>query len=207
MTLDEHPIDEDYIDPPKGKATVNPVKEERTPEEIDKTHTFLSGEAAETPRVKFDQSAVENNDGRGDHSSMFYGKDAPPEKREQFTKLASMNEGMWESGRDHKTKSNASDKANFARMCCSNLEMTDYQKERVLWLTERVKVNMFGHYSYEHVILALISIVANEDGRWVRDENTFRTMTAENGLGLKEIRRLRIMMKDDNRWETNRSPL
>lgn len=207
MTLDDYPIDKDYIDPPEPEE-IEPVEEERTQEEIDKTHTFLSGEQAETAEIQWDRMAIEQNDGRGDHATMFYGKDAAtPDERERYERLASVNEGMRESGREHKSKSNVVDKANFAKTCCSALEMTGFQQERVVWLTERVNVNMFGHYSYEHIILALISIVANEDGRWIRDEPKFQDMMVANEIDLLQIRRLRIMMKEDRRWNTEHSPL
>jgi hypothetical protein len=52
-----------------------------------------------------------------------------------------------------------------------------------------------GHYSSQQTILAIISLVANERGRWIRDEEDFRRLLQDTGTTLGEIKRVRQLVR------------
>jgi len=59
-----------------------------------------------------------------------------------------------------------------ARTVASQLEFTDYQTKELIRRVQNVDHDTLGSYTYEDVILAVVSLVANEDGRWIQRDDT-----------------------------------
>lgn len=86
------------------------------------------------------------------------------------------------------------------RLVCTftaRLDLTDHQKSRVKHLVlDVLDINSFAQYSTEDVIMAVTSMVANEDGRWIRDESEFKSLLDELDITLDDVTTVRQMARD-----------
>lgn len=79
----------------------------------------------------------------------------------------------------------------------SYVGLTRHQKERSKHLVMDVlDFTGFSHFTKEQCILAVLNVVAREDGRWLEDENSFRKLMEDEGLTPREVRSLRRMVRD-----------
>ena len=78
---------------------------------------------------------------------------------------------------------------------CGQLRCTEYQQNRVKYLFDDIGGENFGSYRTETVVMALISLVQNEDvgpgGKDVRDRDQWKSMLIELEIDDRHIRRLR----------------
>lgn len=167
----------------------------------DKTHLFWAGDGAGSNEAIddiIDQEAIIENDGRSNTRTFFYPGDAvyeSVERERQFQRLI-----RWQDGEGHPSESRAA--ANFkadmkrtAQTFCSQCEFTPHQTRRVEYVMKDLDVNSYGHYSTEKVILAVMSLVANEDRRLLRDEQTFRDLVDDVGMTMEQVRTVRLMTR------------
>jgi hypothetical protein len=91
-----------------------------------------------------------------------------------------------------------------AKLVASQLEFTDYQTEELVRRLTSVDFDEHGTYTYEAVILALSTLVANRDGRWLRRNDddvgddlaaTFEKLRREFDVRRGTIRRLRKRLR------------
>lgn len=106
------------------------------------------------------------------------------------------------SRRQRKQQNRGEWKRRMASTFASQLDLTRAQKERVTHLVRDIlDINSFGYFSTEEVILAVINVVAREDGRWIEEERLFHDLMYDVGLykdepespdmnGLKTLRRM-----------------
>lgn len=168
---------------------------------FDCSYLFGGGEGAGSNDAiddMIDQEAIVENDGRSNTRTFFYPEDAEYETQEQATKFRRLI--RWQDGEGHPSESRAA--ANFkadmertAKTFCSQCEFTPYQTERVLHVMDDLDVNSYGHYSTEKVILAVMSLVANEDRRHLRDEELFRGLVGDVGMTMEQVRTVRLMTR------------
>jgi hypothetical protein len=78
---------------------------------------------------------------------------------------------------------------------CGQLQCSDYQQLRVKHLFDKVDGGRLGSTSYEEVIMALITLVQNEDvgigGKDVRDRDRWATLVDDIESDERTIRKLR----------------
>ena len=144
-----------------------------------------------------DDAGIIENDGRSQTRTTFLAGEASyaSEKRyNQYKRLAKVNDGMWDSNRG--ADNFKADMRRMAKTFCSQLELNSRQQERTLWVMKNLSVNSFGHYSTEKVIMAVISLVANEDRRLIRDEPEYRELVSAVGMTMDEVKRVRIMVRE-----------
>lgn len=207
------PIDDDYIDVETRRADVSVSEEDAEDDNIqrdtrsaqhpdmseqqfDMSHIFDvgggNGASNETDEL-IDENAIIENDGRSDTRTFFYPSQAPERQQRKFKRLIRWQDGEGDSQRD--VENRAADRRRAVETFCGHLDMTPYHRERVKHVMEGVNMSHMAHYSSEKVILAIISLVANEDNRFIRDEPTFRNLLNDVGSDLRELKRIRELVR------------
>lgn len=208
---DDHPaladydIDTDYCDVPDAERasvaqspdTSDSLYRESPPSD-DKSWTYGTGDASTLAGTELDeeidQNAVIANDGRSDTRTMFYAYDAPTDTRNKWWRLAKINDGMYTSQRD--TKNKEADNNRWIDTFTRYLGMTPYQTERVRAVIDGTPLQNMGRYSAQESILGAISIVCNEDDRWVRDDPAFERLVADIDSDMYTVRRVRDLLRE-----------
>lgn len=206
------PLDDDYIDVETRRADVSISREKEKTDNMerggettqradmsaefsDMSHRFDVGDgngAASEIDELIDQNAIIEHDGRASTRTFFYIGEAPEGKRRQFGRMLEYQEDMW-SGM--KNQQRQADRERTVSTFCSFLDMGTYQRERVQHICDGLNMSHMAHYSSQKVILAVISLVANEDGRFIRDETGFRTLLRDLESDLAELRSIRNLVR------------
>lgn len=197
------PIDDDYIDVEAKRASIRTTTKEEDPkldrsdvsvEEVDMSHIFDSrngsGAASDVDEL-IDETAIIENDGRSKTRTFFYPSEADDERR--YRRLIRWQDGEGDTQRA--VENRAADRRRTIDIFCGHLGMGTYQRERVKSIMEDLNMSHMAHYSSEKVILAIISLVANEDGWLIRDNETYRDLIRDVNSSLKEIRKIRLLVK------------
>ena len=140
-----------------------------------------------------DANAVNEHDGRSDAPTGFNsnekylaneskdhgGVDNPAIRRDgQYIKkwdwLNRLNDGHRTDG--WKGQSNEANQMRFAKTVLSTIDCTGYQEERVCHLLSEQDGRSHGGKSYEITVLALVSLVLEDDGRYVREEDEWKQL-------------------------------
>lgn len=102
-----------------------------------------------------------------------------------------------------KGQSNEANQRRFAETVMSDLGCTDYQQERVSHLLSEQDGRSHGGKHYEIVVMALISLVLEEDGRYVRDEQQWTELREDlvvdgTDVGKHDIKSVRFSLEDND---------
>jgi len=144
-----------------------------------------------------DDAGIINNDGRSNTRTTFLAGEASydSERRyNQYKRLAKVNDGMWDSNRA--ADNFKADMRRITKTFCSQVELNSRQQERVQWVMDDMDINSFGSYSTEKVLLGVMSLVANEDRRLLRDEDSFRGLVVSVEMTMDEVKRVRQLIRD-----------
>ena len=149
-------------------------------------------------------------------STTFYVSDAPMHKQSQYQSLYKIHNGWGES--DRRGTIRRSQIINDAETFADVLELPPYQRRRVIHISETTEVSNFGGKSYEKILLAICSLVSDEQLslRLRRDEHgceslennrlilqdEFRDLMDVCGLGSSELRRIRQMLREKTDYFT-----
>lgn len=207
------PIDDDYIDVEKRRADVSKSREDdesdnldRSPPSaqtsdmsdgaIDMSHVFDDGSgagAASGVDELIDENAIIEHDGRSETRTFYYPGEAPERKQRQFSRMLRWQEGEGAPERD--IKNNEADLRRWVSTFCTHVGLGNYQTERVEKITSGLNMKHMAHYSTEEVILATMTLVANEDGRFLRDEELFKEIVRDIGSNMYKIRKVRNLVR------------
>lgn len=136
----------------------------------------------------------QDHDGRANTRTGFDPRDA--DNPERYKRLVPWQEGQWTSDVSRDTANNKADQRRWCQTFCSRLDVHGHQRERVMAIIEGVpRIDKMGVYKTEVIILAAISIVANENDRWIRDESGYRRLLRDLGASLRDIRKCRQLLK------------
>ena len=166
----------------------------------DQTHRFGTGDGSGSNNAIddiIDKEGIIENDGRSDTRTFFYPEEGEYESKDrerQFKRMIRWQDGEGDSGRA--AANFKADMKRTAETFCSAVEFNSYQRERVLHVMEVLDINSYGHYSTEKILLAVMSLVANEDRRLLRDEDSFRELCHSVGMTLEEVRKVRRMTRE-----------
>lgn len=207
-------IDEDYIDVESQRADVH-VDDERaanpppsweraasTEKHVEQTlvepPSDLVDEAGDGAKSwgdeRIDRNAIIENDGRSNTRTFYYATEAPKETRRKYRRLLRWQEGEGASDRD--VQNRAADRRRYVSGFCSRLDMAQYQRERVEHVMEGLNMSHMAHYSSQKVVLAIITLVANEDGWFIRDDDDFRELLSAVGSDLDEMKQIRGLVRE-----------
>jgi hypothetical protein len=154
----------------------------------------------------YDEEGHETRDRRADTRTTFYERDidnlnVSQRRKRRLKRALRYQEGEQVNAEDYDSRGQQNHKEDKRRMIGSfgsQLELTGAQKERVKHLVmDVISVNSFGSYSSEQVVLAVINVVAREDGRWIEDEEQFRRFMENVGVDdLDTMKSLRGLVRD-----------
>ena len=155
----------------------------------------------------YDGEEYQTKDQRAETRTTFYERDidrhvSNPRRAQQLKRALRLHEGERKPNRG--SRNHEEDKRRLVGILCSQLSLTKGQKSRVEHLVmDVISINSFGRYSMEEVILAVINVVAREDGRWIEDEEDFHEYAERVGLtndrgkaDLDTIKRLRALVRE-----------
>lgn len=148
----------------------------------------------------------ETKDQRAETRTTFYERDidklnVSDRRKRQLKRALKRQEGQHVNSKEYDSRgqqNHREDKRRLIGSFAGQLELTPAQKKRVNHLVmDVISVNSFGSYSSEQVILAVVNVVAREDGRWIEDEDDFRVIMENVGIdGLETMKRLRSLVRD-----------
>lgn len=215
MTLEEHPIDEDYIDPPRRRADLKRCEPSESEEDVSysphpSTRSDASQDISESIE-SYDWSHLFHEEEDWDDiidagpneqvrapstRTVFNIYEAPSDREEKWQRLRKWQDDMWtKSGQSRGQQHSKADKRRTVMALCSSLDVTSYQKERALHIASRLNFKHMAHYSRETVALSIITLVANEDGRWIREEPRFTDIMEDIGTNPKDVRNCRLLVR------------
>jgi hypothetical protein len=201
--LTEFPVDGDYIDVETRTATLERSDDYR----YDASHTFDRSDEGGTGTardVEIDRKRVIDRDDRGRTRTGFDPADAEEGEMARTVYregkkwvyaqwLRTLQNGYRDSDRDIENSSN--DRESYVDVFCSRLDMTPYQQKRVQSIVDSVNMKHMAHYPTEIVVMAIISVVANEDDRWIREEDMFKELVRDLDGSMQAIKNARILVK------------
>lgn len=204
MSLDNHPIDDDYIGVQEQPAAVEQSDEFR----YDASHTYdrsdegLSGTARD---VEIDRRRVSDRDRRGGTRTGFNANEVDDGHlartvvrdghRRTYSEWLRMLQNGYRSSR-RKGDNESADVQTYIQTFTSFLEMTPYQGDRTTRIVDSINMGHMAHYPREIIVLATLSIVANEDDRWIRDEAGFKELVRDLDSSMEDVKNARILVKN-----------
>lgn len=199
------PVDDDYIDVSAERADISTSEEKaendtierrsRASQHADMSHRFYVGKgggASQQLDDMIDQNAIIEHDGRAQTRTFFRPDEAPKETRQQYKRLIGWQEDKWSGMKNAQRKADRDRTVSSFR---TSLDMNSYHEERITHIMEDLKMSHMAHYSSQKVILAIISLVANEENRFIREEDGFRSLMLEVGSDLDEIKKIRKLIR------------
>lgn len=160
----------------------------------------------------YDGEEYENKDSRANTRTTYYERDidkycTDPRYAGHMRRALELQEGQHVNDPDKQSRgqqNHEEDKRRLIGAIGSQLGLTTAQKQRVKHLVmEVLSVNSFGHYSTEQVVIATCNVVAREDGRWIEEEDKFRSVvhdvelrTARGNPDMDAVKRLRGLVRD-----------
>lgn len=204
MTLEDYPVDDDYIGVEEEAADVSQSKDGYR---LDLSHTYDRSDTAMSGSdidVKFDRRPVTDRDERGgtrtgfDAGDTTLGRFSDTIIREgkQYTRakwLRLLNDGY--RAPERKAENEQTETDAYLSTFAARLELSDYQANRLEAIIESVAMDEFGPYPKEVIILASMSVVANEDDRWLRDEDAFKQLVSDLDSSMEDVKNARLLVK------------
>jgi hypothetical protein len=201
-------FDEDYIDVETERADVSVDVDEddergvrygqytsdERGERVDMSHVFDTsdgnGSSSQLDDM-IDENAIIENDGRSETRTFFYPSEATDDQL--YGRLIRWQDGEGDPQRD--VRNRAADRRRTIDAFCGTLDMSTHHNERVTHVMEELNMSHMAHYSSPQVILAIISLVANEDGWFVRDDDTFRALLEDTDTDLDTLKSIRRLVR------------
>lgn len=160
----------------------------------------------------YDGEEYQTKDQRAETRTTYYERDidkhvTDPRLAGHLRRALKWQEGQHVTSDEDKSRgqqNHEEDKRRIVGTLGSQLGLTKGQKARTEHLVlDVISVNSFGHYSMEQVTLAVINVVAREDGRYIEDEEDFREYMAQVGItndedraDLETMKRLRALVRE-----------
>jgi len=133
--------------------------------------------------------------------------DVSQRRKKDLKRILRLQEGEHQNSSKYKDRSaqnRIEDQRRWIDSFASQLDMAASQKERIKYLViDVLNLRSYGPYSSEKIILAVINVVAREQGRFIEDEDGFENLMADveithdDGKPDKDtMRRLRELTRD-----------
>jgi hypothetical protein len=198
------PIDDDYIGVEKRRADVSTAEDShdddicrspRAAEHADMSHAFDDGDgsgASSRTDELIDDNAIIEHDGRASTRTFFYPEQAAEQHRDRYYRMLQYQEDKWSGMKNAQRRA---DRMRTVGNFCGQLDMSTYHRNRVTEVMDSIEMSHMAHYSSPLVILAIISLVANADGRFIRDETQFRNLMRDIDTSLNELKNVRELVR------------
>lgn len=133
--------------------------------------------------------------------------DVSQHRKKRLKRILRLQEGEHQNSSKYKDRSSQNrieDQRRWVESFASQLGMSDSQKNRVKHLVfDVVDLHSYGPYSSEKIILAVINVVAREQGRFIEDEDMFEQLMADveitdddGNIDKSTMRRLRELTRE-----------
>lgn len=199
--LDDYPIDDDYVDVENEQAPSRQARDAFDPDyEEDDSHFYDYGRgngSRDQLQDVIDETAVVANDGRSLTRTMFYPWEA--DDKSWYSKLAKINDGMWDSSRSGKNKKADNDR--WIDGFCSVLDSSEYVQSRVEHIIESINLRHMATYSAQQTILATIQLVErqermNRGGKPLENSEAFHDLLDAVESDMEEMAKIRRLVKE-----------
>lgn len=206
------PLDEDYLDVESERADLSTHEDEsdeldRSPpsahrddvstDSVDMSHIFDVGSgsgAASSIDELIDENAVIENDDRSETRTFFYPSEAANWHWQRAQRLARLQDGH--RSPERKEQNRGADRRRWAESFGAKLGMSANRIDRVKHIVEGMNMAHMGYYSSSKIILATISLVANEDDRFIRDEIGYKELMRDVDTDMDELKQMRRLIRD-----------
>ena len=206
MSLEDYPVDDDYIGVEEQAAEIPQTEGEfklDIAHTYDRSDTAMSGTARD---VEIDRRTVTDRDDRGGTRTGFNPSEATEsnlskmvirdgKKRSKAQWLLLLQQGYRDISMSRAQQNADAETQSYIETFTSAVEMNSYQRDRTEAIVESINMAHMAHYPREVIILATISIVANEDDRWIRDESGFKGLVSDLDASLEDIKNARMLVK------------
>jgi len=162
----------------------------RRPPEEPLDYSPSSG-AKESHKKEYDSEAPQSHDGRAETRTKFYPEEGSDNIDYEW--LAKLNDGLYRGNDKH--RENHAERRRDMEIFCSATNLKEYKMERCKYLLQKVE-NGKRHESNEVLILSIISLVANENERMIRQEDTFQELCESCNVTRSQIRNSREKLRD-----------
>jgi hypothetical protein len=201
-------VDDDYIDVEKRRADLSDdgedVDEPRehhpstdgAPRDVNVSHIIHDGSGSGASNgldELIDEQAVIENDGRSETRTFFYPNEASDEQQQQFERLIRWQDGEGDSQRD--VENRKADQRRYVDTFCGYVGASSRVRERVKEICESVNMSHMAYFNSQKIVLAAISLVANEDGWFIRHDERYRDLMTELGLDTSQLKTARQLLR------------
>jgi hypothetical protein len=138
------------------------------------------------------QNGIVAHDGRANTNTYFKPSDAPSDDVGKFNRLIRWQEGQFDG---RKQANRDADRRRWIETFCTALSMPSTDSDRVKQIVDDVGAGKMGVYGTEELILATISLVANEHARFIRDEDMFQQLVIDVETDPHAIKRCRQLIR------------
>jgi len=152
-----------------------------------------SSGAVDSFQKEYDVAAPRSHDGRALTRTKFYPSESSDNSEINYTRLAKLNDGMYSEKRDDRKRE--AQRLRDLDAFCSTLNITQTDKERCLYLHNQVE-DIRRHETDEVLLLAIITLVANENERMIRQEDMFNDICESCSVTRSQIRNSRDKLRD-----------
>jgi len=152
---------------------------------------YSPSSGAQDTHTGYNDSAPHSHDGRAQTRTKFYAEKG--NDNIDYARLAKLNDGLY--SKENQYQKHDAERRRDIDIFCSTLSFNDTDTERCQLLLQSVD-DVSTHHSGESLILAIISLVANENDRMIRQEDTFQELCDNCNVTRQQIRNSRERLRD-----------
>lgn len=191
-----------YDDVDDGEPQDSPPSSDGSMDEFESDEVSWGFEASASREfdAEYDRVTPTESDGRSGERTTFNPKDVSAEDRGKWERLRKWNDGVGDPERSvHNLSAN---QRRDAKVFASSLGFSSTMKSRLLHVVEACppkEVNRRA--SWEAVCLSVLTLVANEWSRAIRQEDEYETLRESLGVERSTVRRLRQDVRDHEGYQ------
>lgn len=167
-------------------------------------HLLLDYESEQQGSVP-DREVPTEHDGRGDARTDIYPRHEnegilrSDGSRVSYDHLSKINDGEWTSER--KGDNHEANKLRDMGLVCSQLELVASSRDRSLYLIDQIDITeLHRKATVEGVVLAIATLVGNEQGRQVRQEDVYTELREFFDVSASRVNTLRERIREHDAW-------
>lgn len=152
---------------------------------------YSPSSGAQDTHKGYNDSAPHSHDGRAQTRTKFYAEEG--NDNIDYARLAKLNDGLHDNYSEG--RKNKAERRRDMDIFTSTVNFNETDSERCQYLLESVD-DVNKHRSGESLILAIITLVANENDRMIRQEDTFQELCDNCNVTRQQIRNSRERLRD-----------
>lgn len=207
------PVDDDYIDVECRRADISESSEDEeepvvsrtrqsadhsTEEYVDVSHILHSGDgsgAASEIEELIDANAIVENDGRSDTRTFFYPSEADDARQGDYARMLEYQEGQYSKTESRDARNRKADQERYVDTFCGKLEASTRVRERTKYVIDGLDMSHMAYFNSQKIVIATISLVANEDRWFIRHDEDFLQLLREINMSLGQLKTARQLVQ------------